>query len=290
MLYLVGSIILTAYLLLSFKICEKFKVQIFPAIVINYATCVITGSLFSGNFPIHSGNFHQSWFGWAMMMGGLFISLFFLIGYTTQKNGVSVASVANKLALVIPVIISVVFYKESFGVLKLAGILIAILAVYFTASNAEQHRSSLSIQNFLWPFILFIGSGLLDALINHVQKNYLEDQNQNDYLISGFFSAASIGIVIVLFGVVTKKITIQWKEVIAGICIGIPNYFSIWCLVKFLKANIWQSSAAIPLNNLGIVLFSTFVSYLFLKERMSTKNWTGIALAVVAILLIAFSD
>jgi drug/metabolite transporter (DMT)-like permease len=76
----------------------------------------------------------------------------------------------------------------------------------------------------------------------------------------------------------------------AGILIGIPNYFSIWCLVRFLKQSPWESSASIPVNNMGIVLFSSVVAWLLFKERLSKINWAGIILSLVAIYLIAFGD
>jgi hypothetical protein len=44
----------------------------------------------------------------------------------------------------------------------------------------------------------FIGSGLLDGLINHVQKQYVTEENNNAYLISGFLSAAVIGFTLLL--------------------------------------------------------------------------------------------
>ncbi|MEO7531130.1 MAG: hypothetical protein ABIS69_06955 [Sediminibacterium sp.] len=50
MFYLAGSILLTSYLTLAFKVCEKYKVNIFQAIVFNYITCVITGSFVNGSF------------------------------------------------------------------------------------------------------------------------------------------------------------------------------------------------------------------------------------------------
>lgn len=72
--------------------------------------------------------------------------------------------------------------------------------------------------------------------------------------------------------------------------IGIPNYFSIWCLVHFLQESPWQTSASIPVNNMGIVLFSAVVAWILFKERLTKINWLGILLSLVAIYLIAFGD
>jgi drug/metabolite transporter (DMT)-like permease len=293
MIYLIGSIVLTSYLTLAFKACEKYRVSIFQAIIFNYITCVITGSVLNGSFPVNAANMQQPWFKWACLMGVLFITIFNVIGMTTQKIGVAVASVANKLSLIIPVVLSVYLYNETVLGWKLAGVIPALLAVVLTcyqgkaANGSGQPRGKLV---YLLPVVLFIGSGLLDALINHVQQKYVTDENRNAYLITGFFSAAVIGSILLAIQYATKRLQFEWRHLIAGIIIGIPNYFSIWCLVRFLKNSPWQSSASIPVNNMGIVLFSSVMAWLLFREKLSKVNWVGIGLSVLAIYLIAFGD
>lgn len=290
MFYLIGSIVFSSYLTLAFKACERYGVSIFQAIVFNYITCVITGSIVNGGFPINSESMQTTWFAWACVMGVLFIVIFNLIGLTTQNNGVAVASVASKLSLVIPVVLSVYLYQEKVVGWKLMGVILALVAVVFTC---YQKRSVQKSSRSGWwvvalPVILFIGSGLLDALINHVQQNYVTEVNNNAYLISGFFSAALIGSVLLGIQYLRGKQQFNTRNLWAGILIGIPNYFSIWCLVKFLKSSPWESSASIPVNNMGIVLFSAVMAWILFKEKLSKLNWAGILLAMLAIYLIAF--
>ncbi len=291
MLYLIGSIVLTSYLTLSFKACEKLQVNVFQAIVFNYITCVITGSFVNGSFPVHAANIAMPWFKWACIMGAMFVSIFNVVALTAQKNGVAVASVANKLSLIIPVILSVYLYNETVAGWKAIGVVLALIAVAFTTytpgkNGAEKHGLML----YLLPLVLFLSSGLLDALINHVQLTYVTNENNNDYLVSSFFSAATIGSTILLIQYIRKKQVFQWKNLLAGVLIGIPNYFSIWCLMHYLKESPWQTSSSIPVNNMGIVLFSAVVAWLLFKERLSKINWLGVALSLLAIYLIAFGD
>lgn len=290
MFYLLGSIVLTSYLTLVIKACERYRVSIFQAILFNYITCVITGSFVNGSFPVNASVMGTPWFRWACLMGVFFVSIFNTLGATTQKIGVAVASVANKLSLIIPVVLSVYLYGERIGIWKGVGVAMALLAVVLTCYRSKPVLQGVGgMINFL-PLILFIGSGLLDALINHVQKNYVTGENQNAYLISGFLSAATIGSCILLIQYLRGKQVFAWKNLLAGIIIGIPNYFSIWCLVKFLKVSPWQSSASIPMNNMGIVLFSAVAAWLLFRERLSKINWAGIVLSMVSIWLIAFGD
>lgn len=294
MLYLVGSILLTSYLTLAFKWCERYRVSIFQAIVFNYITCVITGSVVNGGFPLDGDMVRTPWFRWACVMGVLFVSIFNIVGLTAQKISVAVASVANKLSLIIPVILSVYLYGESVQGWKLAGVLLALVAVVLTCYRTKKEESSLAPSVRKWeyalPLILFIGSGLLDGLINHVQKLYVTEENKNAYLITGFLSAATIGSVLLAVQYMSGRQRFSYKSIIAGVCIGIPNYFSIWCLVRFLKQSPWQSSASIPVNNMGIVLFSAVAAWILFRERLSAINWAGIVLSLIAIFLIAFGS
>ncbi len=294
MFYLLGSIVLTSYLTLAFKVCERFTISLFQAIVFNYITCVITGSVVNGVFPVNANTMKEPWFPWACGMGILFVSIFNVIGITAQKISVAVASVANKLSLIIPVVLSVYLYQESVQGWKLVGVVMALLAVILTcypsAKGVTDQGAGSSKYKYLLPVILFIGSGLLDALINHVQKLYVTEENKNAYLITGFLSAALIGSVLLLIQYITGRQKFAWKNLLAGIIIGIPNYFSIWCLVRFLKNSPWQSSASIPVNNMGIVLFSSVMAWLLFREKLSRINWLGVMLSVAAIYLIAFGD
>jgi drug/metabolite transporter (DMT)-like permease len=292
LIYLLGSIVLTSYLTLSFKVVEKYKIPLFQAIVFNYITCVVTGSIVNGSFPINAAALQQPWFLWALVMGSLFICLFNVIGYTTQKLGVAVASVANKLSLVIPFTFSLYLYNEPSTWLKIAGIIMALVAVVFTCMPAKkeegQTQRSLGILPILLPTILFLGSGFLDTLVKYVEQAYLNEANNNAYLIASFGVASTFGSIALIVAIITGKQKFDPRSIIAGILIGFPNYFSIWCLVKVLKAYQGNSSAIIPINNMGIVLFSSVMAAWLFRERLSVVNWVGIVLSLGAIGLIAF--
>lgn len=295
MLYLIGSIVLTSYLTLCFKVVQKYHIEPFQAIMFNHFTCVITGSFFNGGSPINRETFHEPWFKYALLMGAMFISIFNIVGFTAQKIGVAVASVANKLSLVIPFIFSIYLYHEKITAFKIAGIIIALIAVALTCVPAklnEPEAKSSRLNPLLLiivPAVLFCSSGLLDTLIKFVEQHFLNEENYNNYLITAFAVAGSIGLVLLFVLLLTGRQKFSYKSIVAGICIGIPNYFSIWCLVKVLKANAGNSSAVIPINNMCIVLFSSVMAWMLFKEKLSAINWAGIILSLGAIALIAYA-
>jgi drug/metabolite transporter (DMT)-like permease len=292
--YLTGSIILTASLVISFKVIERFRIPVSQAIVFNYLTCVITGSLLNGAFPVNKLNIQQPWFLWALVTGSIFISLFNLIGYSAQKLGVAITSVSNKLSLVIPFVFSIYLYNEKVTWMKVAGIALAVLAVILTCKTSKKgetsaHHHLSTFQLIAIPVILFIGSGLLDTLVKFVEQRFLHLDNSDAYLVTAFSAAGVIGTIVMLASISSGKMKFDRRSILAGIGIGIPNYFSIWCLVRVLREYKGESSVIIPVNNMGIVLLSSIVAWLLFKETLTLINWVGIIMSVAALALIALS-
>jgi len=301
MLYLAACILITAYLTISFKIAGRWNVNTFQAIVFNYITCVITGSLFNAKLPVNAGTIQQPWFKWALLMGATFIFLFNIVAFTSQRIGVAITAVAYKLSLVIPFVFSIWLYSEKVTALRIAGIVMALAGVYLTIRPAADSKAgsppgaaqpakkpAFNKWLLIWPVILFAGSGLLDTMIKYVQQRYLNESNGNDFLVMAFVSSAVLGSVLLLAGVLTGRQRLNFRSVLAGIAIGLPNYFSIWCMVEALKQYPGNSSAVIPIINMGIVLVSTLAAVFLFREHLSLLNRLGIILSLGAIALIAF--
>lgn len=293
MLYLLASIVLSSYLTLYFKLLDRLQLSSFQVIVVNYFTCVVTGAVVNGSFPDYAIATNEPWFRWAVIMGLTFISIFNVIAFTARKIGVAVASVANKLSLVIPFLFSLSLYNEKASGLQYAGIIVALIAVIFTCLPDKKREATRSPEmkflSVVFPVILFFGSGLLDTMIKYVEHNFLTGENNNDYLVTAFLSAAVTGLFIWIYLAIRGKMKFDKRSILAGIILGVPNYFSILALIEALKLYSNRSGVIIPINNMGIVLFSTVVAWIVYKEKLSLINWAGIALSLVAIAMIAFA-
>ncbi|MCD6062517.1 MAG: hypothetical protein K0R82_428 [Flavipsychrobacter sp.] len=288
MVYLLASIFLNTILFVLFKSYARFGINNLQAIVANYWTCVATGCLMLGEFPVSATSIGESWMPWSALMGTMFFSVFNLLAFCTVKEGITTTTVANKLSLVIPVVFALFLYDEHLGFVKLAGILIAFPAVYFTTKVEDEGKKS---QDLLWPALIFIGSGLLDTMVKFVQHRHIKSDGELvSFTIHTFVVAGTVGLLTVIVQLLRGKIRLQWKNLLAGIVLGVPNYFSIYCLMHFLKSDIMQSSAAIPVNNIGIVLLSAVIAIIFFSEKVTRLRLAGLILSILAILLIALGD
>jgi len=285
-MYLALSILFSSLIFVVFKLYTKYKVQTIYAIIVNYFIACVVGLLYYQK-PINAFEIPQkSWFWGSILLGLLFILIFNLMAATSQKLGVSVASVATKMSLTIPVLFGVFFYREVLTVLEIIGILLALLAVYF--SSLKENKIKAEKWAFALPILVFIGSGTIDTSIKYFQDAHMPEEEYALFSATVFASAGMFGLLFIGYKSVQQQIKINLKNVIGGVCLGIPNYFSIYFLLKALQHPTWNSASVFTINNVAIVMFSTLLGIVLFKERLTYKNWLGIGLAVFSIILVAF--
>jgi len=286
LIYLLLSILASTIIFIIFKLFEKFQINIFQAIVVNYCIAFTTGILsYNGTITI-SQLPNLDWFYYTLILGALFIIVFNLMGITTQKNGLSVVSVATKMSVVVPVLFGLLYYNESLGTLKLIGISIALIAVYLT-SNKSNQGITVNRKSIVLPILVFIGSGVIDTSIKFLEDTYVANNDVPLFSAIIFLAAAIIGFIFIIIQIIRGSFNFEFKNIIAGICLGVPNYFSIYFLVKTLRSDILESSGIFAINNVSIVALSTFAGIFIFKEKLIRKNWIGIALAILSIILIS---
>ncbi len=289
MINLILSILFTTSLGVILKLFERNKLDVFQAIVFNYLSCVVTGILVQHSVPDYFAYSGEGWFRYAVILGCSFIFFFNVMGYIVKKMGITVMFVANKLSLVIPVGAAFFIFNEEVTALKIAGICIALLAVLFTSIKSDESKHSFSGQQLFWPILLFVGSGMNDTLVKYAQAFHLRDIDNAPFNITIFSAASVAGAIIFSVMLIQKKSKLNFKSIVGGLLLGVPNYFSMHFLIKALSIPDYGSSIIFPLNNIGIVIASSLIAFILFHEKLSKLNIAGIALAVLAIVIIAFA-
>ncbi|RDY61309.1 EamA family transporter [Flagellimonas nanhaiensis] len=285
MIYLALSVLSSTFIFVVFKLYDVYKIQTLYAIIVNYVVACIVGLLLYEN-PIQPTQIvESSWFWGPVALGVLFIVIFNLMARTAQVAGVSVASVATKMSLAIPVVVGVVLYQEKLSLYQIFGILLALVAVYLASIKGKS--VSINKKDLLLPLLVFIGSGIIDTSMKYFEEKHLAPQEVAIFSSMIFGFAAFTGLLFILLQIRKKPLKLNLKNVAGGIVLGVPNYFSIFFLIKALQSDILGSAAVFTLNNVAIVLFSTLIGILLFKEKLTTKNWSGVGLAILSIILVA---
>ncbi|WP_046745408.1 EamA family transporter [Kordia zhangzhouensis] len=285
MIYLALSIVISSSLFVIFKLFDKYQIHTFQAIIVNYFTAFCCGFFFYSNGITLGDIVQRSWIPGAIGLGFLFISIFMVMATTAQRNGLSVASVASKMSVIIPVIFAVIVYQEHLSFLKIMGILLALLAVYLT--TVKKDNASFDRKKIVFPVLLFLGSGIIDTTIKYIETKYLAEGEVPVFSAAVFGCACIVGIIVATF---RGDIKINGKTILGGIALGIPNFYSIIFLLKALRPeNLGDSSTVFPINNVAIVMLSTIIGIIIFKEKLIVKNWIGIGIAIISIIMISAS-
>ena len=284
MAFLVLSIILNSIIFALFKLFGIKKVNTFHAIVANYFVCVITGTLFTGIDNVLQQPNNLTWVYIALILGAVFIIIFYLMAVTAQKFSIAAASIASKMAFVMPVLFSIYILKieSNFLWYNLIGVGLALIATYMSSASSASHP--VVGGKFIWllPVFVFLGNGIIDITINYTNLNFIDETNVRVFPIYIFLSAAVIGgLVLLIRG---QRITL--RSIIAGVALGIINYFTVFAFLKALGQLNNNGAFVFPIFNTGIVVLSALIGLVVFHEKLSTINKLGIAVAVVAITLV----
>ena len=303
MIYFTIGVCLSVSLFVIFRGFNQFKVNMLQAIVSNYFVCIITGFIFIGDFGVvNKISLDKTWVQIAMGMGFVFISTFYLMGYTAQKVSVTASSLSSKISLIIPVLFSLLYLNttQDFGVFRYVGLILVFGAIVLTSikkkeiqtsteisENQEKNTSISPKQAFLLSFLVFILSGFIDLMMNLVNTKFITDNTEKALFTIVIFSvAAVIGIVILLI----KKEKFELKSLLGGVVLGVPNFFSIYFMFRALDSFGGNGAIFFPLFNISVIIVSSVASIIIFREKLNKFNIIGLLMAVLAIVFISFDE
>jgi drug/metabolite transporter (DMT)-like permease len=283
MIWLLASIGISSLLYVIFKLFQVNNVNTLHAIVINYMVAAATGLIaYQGELSTDLV-LQSSWLPYSIVLGALFLTIFNVMALTSQRNGLSVASVASKMSLVIPVIAGVWIYDEAMGWIKAIGILFALMAVYFVSLRKED-GIGIELKYLILPVTLFIGSGAIDTILKYAESTHVNEGDEPIFSATCFIVAFAFGVIVLIYEAVHGRY-VNYRALVGGALLGIPNYFSIYAIIRALQSPL-ESSTIFTLNHVGTVGLTTVLGVLCFRESLIKKNYIGLGMAALAILLI----
>lgn len=294
MFYLILSIIFSVLLLTNFRLYPKFGISTFQAIAFNYIVCFLTGLTLMPKGQSFELNFSENWTFYALFLGIGFIITFLLSGFSTQKMGMTATSLANNISLVIPVLVSLLIFKtqaRTFDGLNYLGLALALGAVALSTFKKSDEKVSGKGLDFLLPVAVFLMYGITNTSINYLNINFIKSADRTvPVTLVMVLGAILAGMSILIIQVIRGKEKIEIKNILASITLGVPNFLSFYFLILALTAYGNSGAFVYPLYNIGVILVSALVAFIFFKEKLTTLNKIGLLLAILAIGLISWQD
>ncbi len=287
MLYIIISILSLSGIFVIFKLSEKYNQSIINILVVNYFVASVIGYTESAKLPTEMVG--QNWLIMALIIGVFYFAFFVVTGWSTALVGLSVTTVAAKMSVVIPMLFSIIYYNESVVLLKILGILAAILGVLLTVYKKENNsETKISLKEIFVPVLLFAGMGMSDSMVKYTQNAYLNKDNMALFSASLFFISFVSSII---YAIVKKEISkiFKPKVLLLGVSLGLLNYYGVLSFIKAFASKVFDSSVIFGITNVGIVSLSVLIGVIIFKEKLTLINKMGVILSVLAIVLLSQS-
>ncbi len=269
MIYLFLSV-LCSVLIANFLMVvgRKGTMSMLPIFLGNYFVASLSSAF---GMSIAPGVFSSFDIIFGILIGAVFLLNFWVYQKCILANGLSLSVGAMRIAMIVPILIALIFFGESLGLLNLIGIILGILAFSLKADPKALH-------NMLWIIALFAISGLNDASMKIFKELGSGNEALFVYLI---FSSA---FVYTLASILISKLKFQPRYILYGFALGIPNRYST---VFFLKAlDSIPAAIAYPLLAVAIVVMSIICDIFIWKKQASGKDYLLWALLVLSLILL----
>ncbi len=291
MLFLILCILSSTSIFVIFKMLDRQGIPSFPVIVLNYLTASILG------FVINPGGIdfntikEAEWLPISTLIGVLFIIMFFLIAFSSQKAGISITTVASKMSVIFPILFSLLIdTTDQLTLIKAIAIFAALAGVALTVFKPKKGIIDPSV--IYIPLILFFGMGVVDSLVKFAQHKFVGDSETALFSAILFLNAFLSGVVVLLFFRKYHPSFAKPQVWFWGVLLGAVNFGSIFFLVRALNfisstGSKIDSSVIFGINNIGVVALSVMLGLMLFREKLRFINWLGILLSALALFLFA---
>lgn len=283
MIYLILAILFSTGVFVAMRLFERFGLDNHQALMWNYVFATGTGFVVCEKFETLPQLVAEPWFGLSVLTGFWFIFTYLLMTASTQRSGVTVTSLSSKISVVLPILAGVIFFSEPLSYMTAIGIVLALVALFLVLGGKKD--SGDVNKNWLLPILIFFGTGTGDILMKITEQQHTG--GDMGFMIAFiYFVALVFGIIIVVSDIIRGKSKWQWKNAIGGIMLGVINYFSTYCVYYAMRY--FTNVVLFPIYNIGVVSLTAVIGWLAFKEKLTWKNYLGLAIAIIAVILIAF--
>ena len=297
MIYLILAIVFSTGVFVAMRLFERLKLDNHQALMWNYVFASSTGFLVCKSFDTLPQLVAEPWFGLSILTGFWFIFTYLLMTASTQRSGVTVTSLSSKLSVVLPTLAGIVLFNETLNFVATMGIVLALVALVLVvggrnrqSDDSRDAMNRVSTKSNGWiitllPIFIFFGTGTGDILMKVTEQQHTG--GDMGFMIAFiYFVALVFGIIIVVWDIARGKSKWQWKSALGGIMLGVINYFSTYCVYNSMRY--FDNVMLFPIYNIGVVSLTALVGWLFFKEKLTWKNYLGLGIAIIAVILITF--
>ena len=268
--------ILSSALSVSQSTCTKTASDAKRVISFNtinfFTSSLLFALILTGSFTFHTPTLFYA------ILSGITLALSTIFGHLALTKGpMAVTSLICSYAIVIPSIFGISYLKESVTYLKVLGFVLLVVSMYMLSKRDSERSYKKG-----WFFCLIIAF-VCNGITSVIQKLHQTDYNGlylNEFTFFSFLSAFLILFIITVFKKEKPNVKNIKFAIPAGIFLGSANFLTL-----FLSAKM-DASVLFPTTTVFKVMFVCLASRFFFKDKLTIKQFCGIVLGVISVILI----
>jgi drug/metabolite transporter (DMT)-like permease len=287
MLYLALAVACSTAIAVVFKLTEG-RMNRVALLTVNYGVALVVAAVRVGGEPVQA---EAGLLGLGVVLGTLFIAGFALFSKAIGVAGISLATGTMRLSVALPFVASWLVWGEQPTLGQWSGLGVAALALALIARQ-EERRPLATEERSVEPWrvaavlaALFLAGGLVDTSFKVFEEEFAAQNSRPLFLLVVFAVAFAIGAV----AVGARRVrTGRWPRAAViwwGIGLGVINYGSAEFILLALAE--LPGTFVFPAANVSVVALATVLGVAVWRERLSTANGLGLALAAIALVLLA---
>lgn len=274
MIYLLLAILSSTLVSVFMRLSTQRVRGRYSLLAVNYLVCSALGAVYArGNVFCFTAPGFGTMLVLGLVAGALYLLGFVLLQRNIRINGMVLSSLFMKLGLLVPIVMSLVFFRELPSILQGIGFLLAVAAIVLMGLQKGTRGFTAGL------LILLLAGGGCDAM-SKVYEQLGSAALSDQFLFFTFFFAFLFCAALVL----RQKETPGKRELLFGLLIGLPNFFS----AKFLLAALTRLPAVVvyPTFSVATLLAVTLAGLLLFKERLRKQQWIALGMILVALILL----
>ena len=276
MLYLILAIASSALVSIFIRLSENYVKNNISMLCMNYMMCLLLAVGYTGMDKVfENGEGFGTAIGLGVVNGILFLASFVLLQINVRRNGVVLSATFMKLGVLVPTLLSVIAFREKPEVQQVIGFLVALLAIVLINFEKGQGEAGFKIGLIL----LLLGGGSGDAMAK-IYDEVGGAQFEEQFLCFTFASALVLCVILAI----KKQQKLTKTDILFGLLVGIPNYFS----ARFLLKAVGEVPAVVayPTYSVATIVVISLVGMLCFKEKITKRQQVAIGIILVALVLL----
>jgi drug/metabolite transporter (DMT)-like permease len=282
MLFLFLSIVCSVTVGVIFKLSRNYNISVIQIVTWNYLFALVL--CFFTFSPDLKAIDHSAPWSIYISLGILLPSIFIFLAASIKHMGIVKTDAAQRLSLFLPLLAAWLIFNEDFNLLKITAFLIALPALLLILSKPAANSNN----KWIYPAVVLVGFGLIDILFKQIALYTSLPFTSSLFVI--FAIALTLMIVAILYAVKIRKTRLTAVNVLFGALVGAFNFGNILFYLKAHQAFADNPSTVFAAMNMGVIILGSLLGILVFKEKMSTRNYMGLGLALISIVLIALSQ